>query len=107
MHLTALLSGTRLPQGVPTRLAGTAPGHRAESYAVPSTRSTRSLPPRRAGDTSAVSDGPTTCSCPPLTLTEEYTFLHTLTCFAPVVKSDLLVALPSPPYFGQGDVTDT
>lgn len=108
MHLTALLSGTRLAQGAPSRLAGTAPAHRAVPHAVASTRSAWSVPPRRAGDTgdtSAVSDGPTTPSCPPVTPLRRDTFLHTLTNFAPVVKSDLLVALPSPPYSGQGDDT--
>lgn len=68
-HLTALLRGTRLPQGVPTRPASTAPGHWALSYTVTSTRSTCSLPLARAGDTgdtSAVIDGPSTPACPPL-----------------------------------------
>lgn len=50
-HLTVLLSGARLPQGAASTPAGTAPGQRAVSGTLTSTRNTCSV---LLGDTSAV-----------------------------------------------------
>lgn len=53
-HLTVLLSGARLPQGAASTPAGTAPGQRAVSGTVTSTRNTCSVPLGDTDDTSAV-----------------------------------------------------